>query len=327
MTKRTIIIAIVSLFLLTGILGCAPTQNQSNVSFKEAIIVDEEIDQTLEVSTSQTSETDTSPDNVPRGTYKFGVTPWQKGQTVDDIRSFYKPMLEWLSQETGHEFVILGAEDYEQMSTFLADGTVDLASISPAPFVAAQEKNPEIKMLVTELSQNADEVEKTDSYLGYMLTLKSNQDINSLEDLAGKKFGFVSKESTSGFLIPNVILQENEIDDYEAYFGQTFFLGSHPRVTDAIAAGSIDAGATWDFNWKQAIEKHGDIFKPVLTSPPIPNLGIAVHPSVSLEEQQKIQEALLKIDEDLLEGIPAAGYVVKPDSFYDIIRTLVASTN
>jgi ABC-type phosphate/phosphonate transport system substrate-binding protein len=93
----------------------------------------------------------------------------------------------------------------------------------------------------------------------------------------------------------------------------------------AIVAGSVDAGATWDFNWSQAMQKHQDVFKALWTSPPIPNVGIAVHPAVPEAMQKKVQDALLRIDPRLLQGLSPLGYVAKPDSFYEVIRQLEAA--
>jgi len=250
---------------------------------------------------------------------KFGVTPWQKGQSQDEIIQHYRPMLEYLSRETGDEYIIVSARDYKQMIGFLADGKVDLASISPVPYVLAKDLNPDIQLLVTELSLSKGSGKLTDSYFGYFLTLKTRNDINSIADLEGRKFGFVKKESSSGFKYPNAGLKKQGID-YKKYFKKYYFLGSHPRVTDAIAAGSIDAGATWAFNLAKATEKHGNIFKIIYTTPPIPNLCIAAHPGLSPEKSRAIQAALVKIDPSLLDGIPASGYVVRSDSFYDVVR-------
>lgn len=253
--------------------------------------------------------------------YNFGVAPWQKGQSVDDIRSSYKPMLDYLSKETGDTYTIVGAKDYDQMVEFLATGRVNFSNISPLPYVLAKRRNPEIRLMVTELAWNKDRTQKIDSYKGYILALKTRTDLNKLEDLKNRQFGFVDEESTSGFKYPAVLLKERGID-YKNYFAKYYFLGGHPRVTDAIAAGSIDAGATWDFNWNQAIQKHGDIFKPLFETPPIPNLCVVAHPSLPLKVQKKIEKALLNIDEKLLGGLPTAGYVLRPDSFYDVVRKI-----
>jgi phosphonate transport system substrate-binding protein len=254
--------------------------------------------------------------------YKFGLTPWQKGQSEDDVRLLFKPMLEWLGKEVHATFVLVSAKDYQQASHFLASNTVQFANISPAPFVVAQKQTPGIRMLVTELSCNKATNTVADSYRAYILALKSRTDLNSVEDLQGKKFAFVSEESTSGFVVPNALLFTAHHRSYKAYFAKTFFPGSHPLVTDAIVAGSVDAGATWDFNWSQAIQKHQDVFKTLWTSPPIPNVGVAVHPAVPEAMQHKVQEALLRIHPHLLQGLSPLGYIAKPDSFYEVIRQL-----
>ncbi|PCJ38090.1 MAG: hypothetical protein COA99_12245 [Moraxellaceae bacterium] len=254
-------------------------------------------------------------------TYRFGVTPWQKGQSEDSINHHYRKMLNYLTKETGDQYIIVSARDYQQMIDFLADGKVDFASISPVPYVLAKQINPGIQLLVTEMSWDKAHETLTDSYMGYFVTKKSRDDINSLADLNMKRFGFVKKESSSGYKYPNALLKEQGLD-YETYFSRHYFLGSHPRVTDAIASGSIDAGATWDFNLSQATKKHGDVFKIIFTTPPIPNLCIAAHSSLPAEKADRIRNALISIDTDLLEGLPAGGYVIRPDSFYDVVRNV-----
>ncbi|MES2943675.1 MAG: phosphate/phosphite/phosphonate ABC transporter substrate-binding protein [Pseudomonadota bacterium] len=254
--------------------------------------------------------------------YRFGVPPWQKDMTGDDIRGFYRPMLEELTARLGRRIILVGARDYAEISQLLADGKIDIASISPVPYLLARQKNPRITMILTELSYNADRSARQDYYTGHILTLKSRTDINKIEDLKGKRFAFVARESTSGFVVPKNMMVQKGID-WESYFSQSFFLGSHPRVTDALVAGSVDAGATWDFNLSQAIAKHGDVFKVLANSEHIPNLGIAVHPSVSPAHRNIIQQTLTQIDPEKLKGVSAVGYVIRPPETYDRIQRLL----
>ncbi|PCJ21692.1 MAG: hypothetical protein COB04_03010 [Gammaproteobacteria bacterium] len=256
---------------------------------------------------------------VQAQTFRFGVTPWQKGQSQDDINHHYRKMMDYLAEKTGDRYILVSSRDYQQMIEYLAEGKVDLASISPVPYVLAKQINPKLKLLVTELSWDKARESLTDSYLGYFVALKTREDLQSIVDLKGKKFGFVKNESSSGFKYPNAILKEKGLD-YQRYFQKHYFLGSHPRVTDAVAAGSIDAGATWDFNLKQAVIKHGDVFKIILTSPPIPNLCVVAHSTMSDEKAVQIRRALIEADASILKGLPAAGYVERPDSFYDVVR-------
>lgn len=253
-------------------------------------------------------------------TYTFGVPPWQRGQSVDDIRRLYRPMLDYLEQRIGARIALVSASSYDDMIDYLATGRVHFGTISPRPYVNAKRRNPGVTLLLTELSWSADHTEKRDSYRGLIVALKTRNDLTGFADLKGRRFAFVTEESTSGFRYPSAILLRNGID-YRRDFASYVFVGSHPRVTDAVAAGSVDAGATWDFNLGQALAKHGDVFK-ILHEVAIPNLGIAAHPSMPAEVQAAVKRALLEIAPALLEGLPTAGYVERPDSFYDVVRTL-----
>lgn len=253
--------------------------------------------------------------------YYFGIPPYQKGQTIDEIRTLYKPMLTWLGEQVGCKFNFAGSNTYEEMISKLATGQVQLAGMGVHEYVIAKERNPDIKLLFTELKWNDDKSKLLDSYKGYILTLKKRDDLNTLDDLKDKRFSFVSRYSTSGFQFPNALMRQKGIIP-EQFFSRVFFLGSHPRVTDAIVSGSIDAGATWGYNWDRATKKHGDVFKSVFTTPPIPNLTIVAHPSLPENIVKKIELVLPTIDVSLLKGLPTAGFVKRPDSFYDSIRTL-----
>jgi phosphonate transport system substrate-binding protein len=256
------------------------------------------------------------------GPLRFGVPPWQKDLTGDDMRAYYRPMLDELSARLGQRMLLVDAHDYGEIIELLSDGRIDIATISPGPYVLARKRNPGITMILTELSWNADHTAKHDYYLGHIVTLKSRDTINAIEDLKGRPFAFVARESTSGFIVPKNMLAHRGIR-WETYFSKAYFLGSHPRVTDALVAGSVEGAATWEYNLAQATEKHGDVFKVLLTSDRIPNLGIAVHPSVSAEQRRIIQRTLTQIDPAKLKGMSAVGYVMRPPESYDRIARLL----
>src|SRR5262249_7439225 len=137
---------------------------------------------TLAEATAAATPAGTAPAEVGAASgivYKFGLTPWQKGQSEDDVRFLFKPMLEWLGKQVDATFVLVSAKDYQQASDFIANNTVQFVNISPAPFVDAQKKTPGVHMLVTELSCNKATNTLSDSYTGYIMALKTRTDINS----------------------------------------------------------------------------------------------------------------------------------------------------
>ncbi len=242
---------------------------------------------------------------------------------VPDPEDDYSPLINWLGQETGVKFVMVGVQDYEQSVNLLANGEVDLAFMGAGSLIAAQKQEPEVRMLATYSYWSEELEEMIDSYTSMIITLKTRDDVNSLQDLAGMKFGFVAEDSTSGFRVPYIMLRDQEID-YETYFDEFFFVGNHAGVADAVVAESIDAGTIASDLLPLSIESHGDVFKVIAESTPIPGPGIAVHPSVQAELQTKIQEALVRADPMLFEATAADGFVIRPDSFYDVTRQIEA---
>ena len=257
-----------------------------------------------------------------RPLYHFGTPPYQKGQAIDEIRTLYKPMLTWLGDQAGCRFDFIGADTYDEMIKMVAEGKVQLAALGPVPYLLAKQQNPKIKLLLTELKWDEEKKHLIDTYRGYILTLKKREDLKTLWDLKGKKFAFVNRHSTSGYKYPNALMKQKGINP-NIFFSKIYFLGSHPRVTDALVAGSIDAGSTWGYNWSQAVRKHGDIFKPIFRTPPIPHQAIVAHPSLPDHISHKIQKVLPAIDPSLLKGLQNAGFAIRPDSFYDGMRLLL----
>lgn len=254
---------------------------------------------------------------------RFGLPPWHKGRDYyNEVRKAYQPMLDWLTERTGCQFISVGSANYDAVVEQLVTGKVQLAELGPVTYVLATQRSPHVRLLLTTLIWNIEKTKLVDSYYGYILTLKSNKEINTIEDLKGKPFGFVNLDSTSGYVYPNALLRKQGINP-KTFFGKLHFLGSHPNVTDAIVAQSIVAGATWQPNLINAVKKHGDVFKVVLQTPLIPNMCIVTHPSLPEAIRTKIEQLLPTIDPSLLEGTGWAGFVVRPDSFYEDIRQLV----
>jgi ABC-type phosphate/phosphonate transport system substrate-binding protein len=53
------------------------------------------------------------------------VPPWQRGQSADDIRRLYEPLLDYLGRATNAKITVVTARNYEDMVHYFADGRVD----------------------------------------------------------------------------------------------------------------------------------------------------------------------------------------------------------
>jgi phosphonate transport system substrate-binding protein len=80
-------------------------------------------------------------------------------------------------------------------------------------------------------------------YKGQFIANKASG-IKTLADLKGKTFCFVDPNSTSGYIIPRIILKANGVDPDKDLKG-TQNAGSHPNVVVAVYKGDCDAGVTY----------------------------------------------------------------------------------
>ncbi|MBI5567661.1 MAG: phosphate/phosphite/phosphonate ABC transporter substrate-binding protein [Chloroflexi bacterium] len=80
-------------------------------------------------------------------------------------------------------------------------------------------------------------------YQGQFIASKASG-IKTLADLKGKTFCFVEPNSTSGYIIPRIVLKANGIDP-DKDFKATQNAGSHDNVAIAVYKGDCDAGSTF----------------------------------------------------------------------------------
>src|SRR5262249_24594708 len=122
------------------------------------------------------------------------------GQSTDDIRRLYEPLLDYLGRATNAKITIVTARNYEDMVHYFADGRVDFGTISPAPYVLTQQLNPGVKLLLTELSSDPTHTKRVASYQGMIVTLRARNDINTLDDLRWDSSA-KSRRAVSSFLV------------------------------------------------------------------------------------------------------------------------------
>ena len=165
------------------------------------------------------------------------------------------------------------------------------------------------------------------SYKG-QLNVRADSGIKTLEDLKGKTVCWVDPNSTSGYVIPRIMLKANGIDP-DKDFAQQIEAGSHNNVITQVYNGDCDVGATYADARSSVEDDLPDVKEKVvvlaLTSD-IPNDNVSFAKDFPQELRQKITDALLEIaqspegQEALNELYSIAGLEPADDSFYDAFR-------
>lgn len=262
----------------------------------------------------------------------FGVERFGSEEVMN--RS-YGPLIDYLQERTGHQFIINYFNDDNEISSHLREGRVQLAHVSSQLYAQALiRQDPNILYLAT-VSDSASE--QPDYYHGYIFTLE-RYGVKSLEDLRGKSFAFVNRSSSSGYAYPLTMLLQNGIEP-ETFFSQVLFLGGHPEVTSAVLEQNVYAGATYDANYRSAQEAAGGGLQIILKTPPIPNEPWVASSSLTPEFRSQLQELLLGItpetrladgtrviSKELREELEIDSFTLHEPAFYQAVVDMLRYT-
>jgi phosphonate transport system substrate-binding protein len=145
--------------------------------------------------------------------------------------------------------------------------------------------------------------------------------INSFADLKGKTFCFVDPNSTSGYIVPRIILAANGINP-DVDFAATQNAGSHPNVAIAVYQGDCDAGVTFinvltdaSADLQATYPDITDKVKVFAVSDRIPNDGLQFIKSLDPELKAVIVEGMMAMAED-----PGGKAVLKSLYNYDAFQ-------
>jgi phosphonate transport system substrate-binding protein len=145
--------------------------------------------------------------------------------------------------------------------------------------------------------------------------------VQSFADLKGKTFCFVDPNSTSGYIVPRIILKANGIDP-DVDFAAVQNAGSHPNVAVAVYQGDCDAGVTFinvltdaSADLQATYPDITDKVQVFAVSDRIPNDGMQFIKSLDPALQAVIVEGMLAMAED-----PGGKAVLKSLYNYDAFQ-------
>jgi phosphonate transport system substrate-binding protein len=214
----------------------------------------------------------------------------------------FTPLAQYLSRELGRDVQLIITKNYEELSDKVTEGDIDIGFFSSVLYVQLKQRYPQLKYLVTSLVTQGGE--KTPYHFSWIIA-KKESGITKVKHLRGKSFAFTNNHSSSGYIYPQRYFHWRGLvpDDF---LGQTIFAGTHEKVTDMIAQGDVEAGASYDANIWCAEERYGRVFRR------IKKIGPILNPSFAASGQ--VDDALCEQFITALESIPPG--VLKKDLVY-----------
>lgn len=217
---------------------------------------------------------------------KLGRIPFTN---ASEMLKKHEQLLKYLRDELGVKDVrLVLASDYSGIMTKLSNGEIDIAWLGTLTYAENKDKVP-MKLLVKPVRFGSK------SYRGIIIT-RTDSGIKSLQDLKGKKFAWVERESASGYIFPKALLLEAGINP-DQDFKESTFLQKHDAVVLNVLLGKYDAGACYDDARNTLSDKEKINELTILaTTNEIPNEPIVCRPDLPEDLILSIQSALLKLN-------------------------------
>lgn len=198
----------------------------------------------------------------------------------------------YLSSALGIEVAVELRENYEETLAGMERREIDVARLGPYAFVLAQ-----ARFGARALANTIDIVPSSDSpTVPYrsVIVARADSDIKSLVDVKGQTFGFVDRNSTTGYQVATFLLQQAGLDPVHDI--QPVFLLSHSAVIEAVERGEVAAGAVMQSQYVHYSEQEERPALTLLSSSTLLSRGpIAIRPHLPAQLERKLLSALLQI--------------------------------
>lgn len=215
---------------------------------------------------------------------------------------YYQGFLDYLSDDTGLDIELVQRDNPAEINYLLETLYLDAVFVRADDYFEGHE---DFGMEIIAVPVIHGDIH----YSSYVIT-RSDEDINSLEDLHNKRFAFNSYRFNRGEVVPEY-MQTVIGESPDSFFSSYIYSNSQDNFIDMIVQGTLDGAEVDCIMWSYIVDSSTDYpseLKIIHTSPPQLVPAIAVHPETDKELENKIKTSLLKIHDspggrDILEGM------------------------
>ena len=258
-----------------------------------------------------------TPRAVAQGVLRVSAIP---DEAPTELQRKFKPLGEYLAQETGMKVEFTPVTDYAAVVESLATGKLDLAWLGGFTFVQAKLRT---NGGVIPIVQRAEDEKFTSRFI-----VPVGSSAKTLADLKGKTFVFGSPASTSGHLMPRFFLMQAGINP-DRDFRSIAFSGAHDATLAYVASGRAEAGVLNASVWEklaQARNPNALKVRVLASTPPYYDYNWTVRGDLDPALVKKLTAAFLKLDPGdpahmaILELQRASKFIPTKASNYDGIE-------
>jgi len=214
--------------------------------------------------------------------FTIGVLPYRSDE---EIQRDLGPLIEYLQHHLKTSVKLVIAPDYPTLGRLFELKKIQLGWFSHVLL----EQNPDRDSLtVICRPQSAGKTEHKGGIL-----VKEDSPLQTLDDLKGRRFAYVSRYSGSGFVFPAKMFRRLGIDPV-ASFSEIIFTGNHSASVEALISGSVDAAAIFcDATTEEIVLPAG--LRALAFTEKIPSDPLVVRKDLDAVTRSKLTDLLVNI--------------------------------
>jgi phosphonate transport system substrate-binding protein len=186
-----------------------------------------------------------SKDETPAQKFNLGLIP---EQDLFSQKERYEPLARYLSEKVGLNVEIKILSRYGNIIDNFVSGELDGAFFGSFTGALAIKKIGVIPLARPVWLDGAS------TYYG-MIFVRKDSGIKNANDMRGKRFAFVDKATTAGWLLPLQFFHVNGIEDFNNWFAETYFTGTHEDAIYDVLNKKADIGAAKNTVFYRLAEK------------------------------------------------------------------------
>jgi phosphonate transport system substrate-binding protein len=253
----------------------------------------------------------------PAGQLLIGLIP---EQNIFKQMERYEPLMEYLYRKTGTRIKLIILPRYGNLIDNFRSSSMDGAFFGSFTYTLAHAK------LGVEVLARPEGLDNVSTYHGLIFVRKDSR-IRTARDMKGKRFAFVDKATTAGYLLPLAYFHDNGIPDYNNYLKEAYFAGTHEDAILDVLNRKADVGAAKNTVFQRLAAADPRILKELVVlerSPDVPENALALRADIDASVRDRLKDALLKMNLDpdgkkVLERFGAERFIETRNEEYDVV--------
>jgi len=215
-------------------------------------------------------------------------------QNIFEQLDRYEPLAKYISKKVGTTIRLKVLVRYGNIIDNFISARLDAAFFGSFTYCLAH-----VKLGVEAIARpvNASGIS---TYHGLILTRKDSG-IKTARDMKGKRFAFVDRATTAGYLLPLAFFKENGIQDYKAFLKETYFTGTHQDAIYDVLNKKADVGAAKNTIFDRFAARDPRLKQELAIlkrSPDVPENGLAVKRDLDVNLKNRLRSTLLGMHQD-----------------------------